>query len=275
GVLGHPGFAFDNNERSWQWQQRVTWLTDRHAWKFGVDVLRSDFSLTGGGNPAGNYRVRLTDAQLAAVQALGRGTALNVSDLPADAEVLNYAVELRPATFGDDQTQIGLYVEDQISLSQDLTLTAGLRWDVDSLTEAGSGSADRNNLAPRLALNYRASDTLALRAGAGVYFEKIPYAVLSDALQQNTTSAAFRGQLQQLADLGILPSDLDPTSVTFDGNLTVNPDCPDGFLQCPTPADVANLRDTAVSNERRLLNPNGLDSPFTAQFSLGAQWQFA
>ncbi len=275
GVLGHPGFAFDNNERSWQWQQRVTWLTDRHAFKFGVDVLHSSFELAGGGNAAGNYRVRLTEAQLEAVRALGRGTALNVNDLPADVEVLNYAVELRPARFGDDQTQLGLYVEDQISLTQDLTLTAGLRWDLDSLTEAGSGSADRDNIAPRLALNYRASDTLALRAGAGIYFERIPYAILSDALQQNTTSAAFQGQLQELANLGLLPAGLDPPAVTFDGNLTVNPDCPDGFLQCPTPASVSNLRSTAVSNERRLLNPDGLDSPYTAQFSLGAQWQFA
>ena len=275
GVLGHPGFAFDEQERSVQLQQKLTWLTDRHALKFGLDVLRSDFELAGGGNAAGNYRIRLTEAQLGAVRALGRGTALSVADLPLDAQVLSYAVELRPARFGDDQTQVGLYIEDQISLTQDLTLTAGLRWDLDSLTEAGSGSADRNNIAPRLALNYRAREDLAFRGGVGVYFEKLPYTVLSDALQQNTTSPAFVAQLTELANLGILPPDLDPTTVTFDGNLTVSPDCPGGFLQCPTPADAADLRSTAVSNERRLLNPDGLDSPFTVQFSLGAQWQLA
>ncbi|MEM9056026.1 MAG: TonB-dependent receptor [Pseudomonadota bacterium] len=274
-VLGHPGFAFDESEDTLQLRQSFTWLTGAHAIKVGADLMRSDFSLAGGGNPRGNYRVRLTEDELAAVSALGRGTALGVDDIPTTAEVLDYAVELRPARFGDTQTQAALFVEDQIALTQDLTLTAGLRWDYDSLTEAGSGSADVDNFSPRLALNYRATERLALRGGAGVYRERIPYTVLSDALQQNTTAAAFQDQLLALADLGLLPADLDPAAVTFDGNLTVNPACPGGFLQCPTPDEVPDLRDTAVSNERRILNPDGLDSPYTVQLSAGLQWQFS
>ena len=274
-VLGHPGFSFNESEDSVQVQQRFTWLTDIHTFKVGIDAMRSDFSLLGGGNQAGNYRVRLTEAELAAVRALNLGAALGVNDIPATAAVLNYGVELRPAQFGDQQDQLALYFEDQVSLSQDLTLTAGLRWDYDSLTEAGSGSADTDNFAPRLALNFRMNDRLALRGGAGVYFERIPYTVLSDALQQNTTAAAFRNQLVALGDAGLLPANLDPRLVTFDGNLTVNPACPDGYLQCPTPEQVADLRDTAVSNERRILNPGGLDSPYTVQLSAGVQWQFS
>jgi len=274
-VLGHPGFAFDEREDSLQLQQKFTWLTDRHAFKFGIDAMRSDFSLAGGGNAAGNYRVRLDDAELAQVRALDAGVNLGVNDIPGTVEVLNYSVELRPARFGDEQDQLALYFEDQVSLSQDLTLTAGLRWDYDSLTEAGSGSADLDNFAPRLALSYRATDTLVFRGGAGVYYERIPYTVLSDALQQNTTSGAFRDQLRELADQGILPSGLDPASVTFDGNLAVGPACPGGYLACPTPDEVPDLRETAVSNERRILNPDGLDSPYTLQFSAGLQWQFA
>ncbi|MDZ7645440.1 MAG: TonB-dependent receptor [Woeseiaceae bacterium] len=273
-VIGHPGFTFDEREDSLQVQQRFTWLTDVHAFKFGIDVMRSEFSLAGGGNPAGNYRVRLDDGELATVRGLDRGIDLGTGDIPSSVEVLDYAVELRPARFGDRQDQLALYIEDQVALTQDLTFTAGLRWDYDSLTEAGSGSADSDNIAPRLALNYRATDRFAVRAGAGVYFERIPYTVLSDALQQNTTSAAFRQQLDALAAEGILPAGLDPAAVTFDGNLTVNPDCPGGYLQCPTPDDVGGLRETSVSNERRILNPSGLDSPYTVQLSAGADWQF-
>lgn len=274
-VLGHPGFDFDEREETIQLQQRFVWLTNAHAFKFGIDAMRSDFSLAGGGNPAGNYRVRLTEAELAEVAALNAGAALDVNDIPSTAEVLDYGVELRPARFGARQDQLALYFEDQVSLSQDLTLTAGLRWDYDSLTEAGSGSADLDNLAPRLALNYRASDDVALHAGAGLYFERIAYTVLSDALQQNTTSAAFRGQLEALAAAGRLPDGFDPAAVTFDGNLAVNPACPGGFLQCPTPDEVLDLRETSISNERRILNPEGLDSPYTLQFSAGAQWQLS
>ncbi|MBT8086872.1 MAG: TonB-dependent receptor [Gammaproteobacteria bacterium] len=274
-VLGHPGFAFDESEESLQFRQNFTWLTGVHSLKFGIDAMRSDFALTGGGNPRGSYRVRLTEPELAQVRGLGRGAALAVSDIPSTAEVINYAVELRPASFGDVQNQVSVYFEDQVSVSQDLTVTAGLRWDYDSLTKAGSGSADGNNVAPRIALNYAMTERLSFRGGAGAFYERIPYTVLSDALQQNTTSAAFRDQLTALAAAGRLPSDVDPVALTFDGNLSVNPACPDGYLQCPTPADASGLRDTAVSNERRILNPEGLDSPYTLQLSAGIQWQFS
>ena len=274
-VLGHPGFSFDESENSLQLRQNFTWLRGLHALKFGIDAMRSDFSLAGGGNPAGNYRVRLTESELELVRSLDRGAALGPADIPATAEVIDYAVELRPARFGDVQNQLSLYVEDQVSLSRDLTLTAGLRWDYDSLTKGGSGSADRDNVAPRLSVNYRVTERLAFRGGAGVFFERIPYTVLSDALQQNTTSAAFQSQLLDLAAAGRLPGSINPRDVTFDGNLSVNPSCPDGYLQCPTPEEVPDLRDTALSNERRILNPNGLDSPYTVQLSAGVQWQFA
>ena len=86
-VLGHPGFSFDESEDSVQVQQRFTWLTDIHTFKVGIDAMRSDFSLLGGGNQAGNYRVRLTEAELAAVRALNLGAALSVNDIPATAAV--------------------------------------------------------------------------------------------------------------------------------------------------------------------------------------------
>jgi hypothetical protein len=189
--------------------------------------------------------------------------------------VLDYGVELRPATFGETQTQYALYVEDQVTLSPTLTTTLGLRWDYDTLTRAGADSGDTDNIAPRLAVNWRLAPDWSLRGGVGLFYEKIPYTIASDALQQNTTAAAFRGQLAALVAAGRLPASTDIERVTFDGNLVVNPACPGGYLNCPTPATAANLRATASSNERRIRNPNGLDSPYAVQSSLGLQWQFS
>jgi hypothetical protein len=273
-VLGHPGFVFNDLERSLQLQQKFSLDLGMHRWKFGVDVLRSEFELAGGGNADGNYRVRLTPAELAAVRALNRGAALAPRDIPATAAVLDYGVELRPATFGETQTQYAIYVEDQITLSPTLTTTLGLRWDYDTLTRAGAGSGDTDNIAPRFAMNWRFAPDWSLRGGVGLFYEKIPYTIASDALQQNTTSAAFRSQLAALVAAGLLPASTDLDRVTFDGNLVVNPACPGGYLNCPTPATAANLRATASSNERRIRNPNGLDSPYALQGSLGLQWQF-
>ncbi len=274
-VLGHPGFVFDELERSVQLQQKFGFERGRHAFKFGIDVLHSRFELAGGGNDNGNYRVRLSAAELAVVRALNRGAALAPADLPATVAVLDYAVELRPATFGETQTLYALYAEDQVALAPNLTATLGLRWDYDSLTKAGARSADTDNLAPRLALNWRLSPAWSLRGGVGLFHEKLPYAIASDALQQNTTSAAFRAQLAALVAAGRLPADTRIERAVFDGNLVVNPPCPDGYLRCPTPASAAGLRATAFANERRIRNPAGLDSPYTIQSSLGLQWQIA
>ena len=274
--LGNPGFTFNDLERSVQLRQKLTAQRGAHTLRVGADLLRSDFDLLAGGPSEGAYRVRLTADQLSAVQALNRGVDLRPEDLPADVEVLGYSVELKPTAFGVAQTQLGVYAEDQWAASPQLTVTAGLRWDFDTLSKGGSDSYDLDNVAPRLQANYRLDDRTSLRAGYGIFYDKIIYAVYSDALQQNSTAQGFRDQLQQLVDQGILPSDTDLDRVTFDGTLTVDAtDLTPGYLQGPSAADVQDRRAGAFAGERRILNPNGYDNPYTHQFSLGAQRQVA
>lgn len=272
-VLGHPGFVFDNLERTWQIQQKLTWNHERHYFKVGYDLISADFELLGGGNVNGSYRVQLTQQQQDALIARGVNASLGINDIPSDVQVLDYAVELQPKAFGDRQNLHSFYIEDQITVNSKLDVTLGLRYDYDSLSEGGSTSADSDNVAPRLSFNYAFDERAVIRGGAGVFYEKIPYAIYSDALQQNSTAAGYRAQLQQLIELGILPADTDLDRITFDGNLTVNPQAV-SYLNGPTPEDSADLRATAFSNERRILNPEGYDNPYTYQYSLGYQRQF-
>ena len=112
-----------------------------------------------------------------------------------------------------------------------------------------------------------------MRGGYGIFYDKILYAIYSDALQQNSTAAGFRAQLQQLIGLGILPRDTDLDRV----HLRRQPErrLHRRFRTCrgPTSAEAQAQRDTIVSNERRILNPNGYPNPRTQQFSLGYQRQ--
>ncbi len=96
--------------------------------------------------------------------------------------------------------------------------------------------------------------------------------MISDALQRNTTSAPFIGQLGQLQDLGIIAPGINLVDVTFDGNLTVSPPCA-SVDACPSPAEVQALRGTATINEARILNPDGYQSPYSLQLSGGYQYQ--
>jgi outer membrane receptor protein involved in Fe transport len=62
-----------------------------------------------------------------------------------DAQVLNYNVELRPASFGTNQDIYSAYVEDLWSVTSRLNLIIGLRYD-DNLSKGGSDKGDYNNL---------------------------------------------------------------------------------------------------------------------------------
>ena len=275
-VVGHPGFLFNSLEKSWQTTHRLQRQAGSHRFSFGMDLIRSDFALLGGGNPDGNFTVDLTAAQLAGLSSQGLDlTAGQV--LALNPVVANYSVELRPQSFGTGQTQLALYVEDEWQINPRLTATLGLRWDYDSLTgivgRRGQGpGADHDNFAPRFALNYRPDARSTLRFGAGLFYGKLSYAVISDALQRNTTSSGFMSQLASLRTLGILPSGTDLNAVTFDGNLTVSPACAVA-ASCPSPQQVQALRDTATLGEARILNPDGYDSPWSLQLSAGYQYQ--
>ena len=273
GVVGHPGFVFDDLEESWQTTHRFQRKLGSHKLTFGTDVIRSDFDLLGGGNPDGNFTVDLTAQQLATLAGSGAGLGLTAQDVLAlNPAVANFSVELRPQSFGTAQTQLAFYVEDEWQLSSQLTATLGVRWDYDSLTGKGGSGGDYDNFAPRFSLNYRPDARSSLRFGAGLFYGKISYAVISDALQRNTTSPGFLAQLGQLQSLGIIRPGADLAAVTFDGNLTVSPACAT-VSACPAPDQVQNLRDTATINEARILNPDGYDSPYSVQLSGSYQYQ--
>ena len=271
-VLGNPGYVFDDVENTIQLQQKLSVVKGRHRLKAGLDLISADFALFGGGNVAGNYTVQLTDAQLAALATSGRGAALDVEDVPADARVLDYGVELQPRSFGARQNLWGFYAEDVFAATSRLNLTLGLRYDNDSLSKGGAASADGDNLAVRAAFNYQLDGRSVVRGGYGIFYEKVLYAIYSDALQQNSTASGFRSQLTQLVALGLLPAGADLDRVTFDGNLTASfAGVP--YLGGPSSAEAQAERETVTSNERRILNPRGYPNPRTQQLSLGYQRQ--
>ncbi len=273
-VLGHPGYVFDALENTIQVQQKFKYYLEKHTLKAGVNFIRGNHDLFGGSNPNGNYTVRLNESQLQALRNKRPGAGLNVNDIPQDVEVLNYNVELRPQAFGTHQDIFSLYLEDLWSVTDNLNLTLGLRYDYDNLSKGGGTKGDLNNLAPRLNANYKLSQNSSIRAGYGVAYDKISYAIYSDALQQNTTSSDYRTQLQRIKDLGLLPSDTNIDAITFDGNISANLSNV-AYLQGPSGDQLQDQRAGAFSNERRILNPNGYQNPVSHQFTIGYQSQMS
>ena len=271
-VVGNPGFEFDNIENTVQLQQKFTYQKKDHTLKIGASLLSADHALLGGGNAFGNYTLQLSQSQLDNLRNLNRGASLNINDLPTDAQVLNYSVELRPTRFGTTQNIYSLYVEDLYSVNSNLNLIFGLRYDYDDLSRGGGDTGDYNNIAPRFNFNYKLNNRSSLRGGYGIFYDKIVYSVQSDAFQQNSTAADFRAQLQSLINRSILPQDTDLEKITFDGNVSAGINDA-SFPNGPTSGDISANRNEIFSNSLRILNPDGYDNPYTHQFSLGYQRQ--
>lgn len=270
GILGNPGYVFDSHEKTFQAQQKLTFYKGIHTFKTGAEIISADHSLFGGGNVNGNYTVKLNQDQLNSLKGNGN---LSPNDLPKDVEVLNYNVELRPSSFGTRQNIFSIYAEDVLDLGNHLTATLGLRYDYDNLSKGGGDKGDYNNIAPRLSLNYKIDGTSSLRAGYGIFYDKIIYGVYSDALQQNTSSPDYKKQLQALIDKGILPKNTDLNKITYDGNISAT--APATYLNGPSYTSLQSQRDKAFSGERRILNPNGYQNPLTQQLAIGYQKQMS
>jgi len=270
-VLGHPGFVFDQTENTFQWQQKITLYLGNHRLKAGGGIIHGRHSLFGGGNPMGSYRVKLNEDQLNSLSS-GLGSNLGLRDIPDNVEVLNYNVELRPNSFGRNQTVYSFFIEDQFRLNHRMNITAGLRYDYDNLTEGATGEGDLNNVAPRLNVNYKLSENSVLRAGYGIFYDKIIYAVISDALQQNTNSSDYKRQVEFLLAQNGLFGDYEVRDVLFNGNLQASID-EVNYLEGPTADELDVSSDQIFSNERRILSPFGLQNPVTHQYSVGYQNQ--
>ncbi len=269
-IVGQAGAIFDDFEYTHQIQKKWLYRTGNHLFKAGVEFITSDFQLLGGGNPFGTYTVRLNEAQLEQMRALNRGSALNVQDIPLDVNVLTYDIELRQTSFGARQNVFSAYLEDQWAVNSRLNVTLGARWDYDNLSKAGGTQGDFNNLGPRTSFNYKLDSRSVIRGGYGIYYDKIKYSVHSDALQFNSTSADYRQQLLELQKLGVLDPSADLDKITFPGNIrATSPNVT--FLNGPSSEELQGRRDRQFSNNLRILNPNGLQNPYSHQFSLGYQ----
>jgi outer membrane receptor for ferrienterochelin and colicin len=272
-VVGHPGFSFLSKQTTLQLANTFTRSLKQHTIKFGVDVLSTDHQLTGGGNPSGNYTVTLADPAL----LNNNGSAITLQTIPQSVTVNSYSVEVFPRSFGVRQTLITGFLEDSYKWTNRLTLNLGLRYDFDNLSKAGRASSDLNNIAPRTSFNYLLSENglHVLRGGYGIFYEKILYAVQSDALQSSSRNPAFLNQLQTLINKGILPANTDLRRITFDGNVsaTFQGASAPTYLQGKSAVELQNQLNTLPARELRIQNPNGLANPYSHQLSLGYQLQ--
>jgi hypothetical protein len=79
---------------------------------------------------------------------------------------------------------VGAFAQDEWRVRPDLTINAGVRYDVQFLP--APITTDANNVAPRLGVAYAPGDRkTVVRAGFGIYFDRVPLRATSNALQRD------------------------------------------------------------------------------------------
>jgi TonB-dependent receptor-like protein len=152
---------------------------------------------------------------------LGTFTFLNTTTAPPDqltlADVQNYTqpISYGITTYDLRQWLVSGYAQDTFRASSDLTLDLGLRYDVQTLTDA------RNDFAPRVGFGWhpRGDARLAVRGGYGMYYTQIQSNLIADSLTGGldgfTNYTAVAGQLGFPSCLtgSCLPVQFDPRTL--------------------------------------------------------------
>ncbi|HJQ24007.1 MAG TPA: carboxypeptidase regulatory-like domain-containing protein [Blastocatellia bacterium] len=138
-----------------------------HALKFGADFLYNRVNITFPGALQGVY------------------TFSSLANLQARRYVTYQQAFGQPSLF-QANPNVGFFAQDEWRIRPNLTVNAGLRYDVEFLPDPIQ--ADTNNLVPRLGIAWSPGDRkTVIRASYGIYYERLPLRATSNALQRDGT----------------------------------------------------------------------------------------
>jgi Carboxypeptidase regulatory-like domain/TonB dependent receptor len=196
----------DTFSRQAQLSDTLSWSHGKHDLRLGGSMVRH---MSGGqGNEPG-------------FAVLGTFTFLNTTTKAFDqltlADVQNYSqpISYGITTYNLNQWLVAGFAQDAVRVNSDLTIDAGLRYDVQTLTDA------KNDFAPRVGFGWHPNgdSRLAIRGGYGMYYTQIQSNLIADSLISGldgfTTYTATPGQFGFPTCLtgSCLPLSFDPRTL--------------------------------------------------------------
>jgi outer membrane receptor protein involved in Fe transport len=146
-----------------------------HALRAGIDILYNDDTITYPRSIRGAY----------SFSSLANFLAGAYNDTTGFTQTFGATVVTQT------NPNVGLYAQDEWKIGEDLTLNAGLRYDLQYLQTIRT---DRNNVSPRVGVAWSplASRRTLVRGSGGLFFDRVPLRALANALlsANNTTDVA-------------------------------------------------------------------------------------
>jgi hypothetical protein len=176
GVANFGTATFSPTARSFDATELVTNVTyqrGRHSFKAGVDYLHNLVAIDFPGALQGVYSFATLDDCTEGKRCF-----------------LNGVYSSYQQAFGDPRTEqsnpnVGIFLQDEWNIRPGLIVNAGLRYDLQFLSDLVH--TDANNLSPRIGLAWdpwRDGKTV-LRANYGLFFDRLPLRAISNALQRD------------------------------------------------------------------------------------------
>jgi outer membrane receptor protein involved in Fe transport len=175
--------------KRYQLADTATMLVNAHTLKAGVDISRDDILNYFPGNFAGSFRFN------------------SLGDFATGKPARYFQAFAGPGTSGavtnPDLTEYGLFVQDEWHLNSAVTLTAGLRYDLQSIAQpevfnpdpelAAAGidttvvPEDQNNVGPRVGVAWTPGSAArtVVRAGYGIFYGRTPAIMIGTAHSNN------------------------------------------------------------------------------------------
>ena len=237
----------------------LTYLFGRHTFKGGFDVNRDEILNYFPGNFAGSYRFN-------SLADFANGKPSRFLQAFAGAGTSG-------PTTNPDITELGLFVQDEFQLSSQLTFTAGLRYDKQSIAQpevrnpdaqlaaAGIDTSvvpeDSNNFGPRLGVAWTpgTDGKTVVRAGYGIFYGRTPAIMVGTAHSNNG---------------------INVQTITFTGNLI--PTFPNVYTAVPTGATIP--KPTIFAFDEDYENPEvhqgsvGVERALTNDILVGFTYQY-
>jgi hypothetical protein len=215
GVAGFGTATFSPTARAidlFELVDNLTTLRGAHAIKGGADFLLNRVEIAFPGPLQGVY------------------TFSSLADFQAGRYVTFQQAFGAPAQF-QSNPNVGLFVQDEWKPRPQLTINVGLRYDAQFLPHPVR--TDANNLAPRLGIAYAPGNhRTVVRAGFGIYFDRIPLRATSNALQRDGTKYMIALLAFGQTGAPLFPAVLDrypaglPASIT-----TIDPGIRNGYSE--------------------------------------------
>jgi outer membrane receptor protein involved in Fe transport len=168
----------------YQWADTVSWSKGKHQIKAGVDVVYSSSggygTEFGSGYLDGRFQINSAyqNIPIATVLTLNPGVAPPGSPPKSPPLASSFTQSFGNATYNEKETLLGLFVQDNYRVGPNLVLNAGLRYDLQTLTNATL------NFAPRVGFAYtlnRGDLPTVFRGGYGIYYTELPANIVANS----------------------------------------------------------------------------------------------